>query len=272
MANKMKKSIIYLIISILHVIPCLAQQDSIKFKYITSFEIESNNFITDEYGSIYVINNNELKKYNSEGLFLNSFSTANNYNITSIDVSNPIKIIIFTQENCNVIFLNQTLNIIKTIILYDYNIYSPQLVCNSFRDGFYVYDNTDYSLLFISNNKSEQIKIDFFDNNFEPTYIQEYKNKLYLNYQDTGIIVLDNYFFEENFIPIKKNKKFQIKEQKISFFDVENSKLIIYNLKIKKNYNINLPIQNANYARIEQDLIFILKKKQIFVYQFWKIR
>ncbi len=268
----MKKNLIYLIINILYIATCLAQQDSVQFKFIRSFAIEANNLKTDEQGNIYVINNNELKKYNSQGLFLNSFSTKNNYNITSIDVSNPIKIILFIKENNNIIFLNQTLNITNTIFLYNYDIYSPQLVCNSMRGGFYVYDNMEYSLFYISNNKNEQIKIDFFNNKFELNYIQENNDKLYLNYPDTGIIVLDNFFFEEDFIPIKKIKNIEIKEQNILFFDIINLKLTIYNLNKKNIYNLNLPIQNANDAKIEQNLIFILKKNQIFIYQFWKLR
>ena len=268
----MKKNLIYLIINILYVSTCLAQQDSVQFKFIRSFAIEANNLQTDEQGNIYVINNNELKKYNSEGLFLNSFSTKNNYNITSINVSNPIKILLFIKETNKIIFLNKTLNIINTMFLYNYDIYSPQFVCSSVRNGFYVYDNSEYSLFFISNNKNEQIKIDFFNNKFELNYIQENNNKLYLNYPDTGIIVLDNLFFEEDFIPLKKTKNVQIKEKNISYLNTTNSEITFYNYKKKYIYNLNLPIKNVNDAKIEQNLIFILNKNQIFIYQFWKIR
>ncbi len=268
--NNMKKILIYLIITILSATFVFAQQDSLSFKLITRFIIDANNFKTDKQGNIYVINNNELKKYNNEGAFLNSFSTENNYKITSIDISNPLKIMLFIETSNNIIFLNQTLNKINNIFLYNHDIYSPQLVCNSLRGGFYIYDNTEYNVFYISNNEKNQIKIDFFNNNFQPNFIQEDNNKLYLNYPDTGIVVLNNFFFEENFIPIKEIRNAQIKENNISFFDKKTSQIVIYNSKKKNVYKLKLPIKESDDARIEQDLLFILKKKQIFIYQFWK--
>ncbi len=246
----------------------VCQQDNQMFLFENDFFIDANNFKTDKHANIYAINNNELKKYNSKGVLLNSFSTSNKILITDIDVSNPLKIMLFLQNSNSIIFLDNSLNIINSIILDDYEIYSPSIVCNSVSGGFYVYDNIETELFYISNKmKKNSTRGDYFNGNFEPNFLKEYNNKLYISYPDTGIVVLNNFLFQENFIPIKISQNAQLKNNNISFYYKPANEFIIYNQKENSNLKLDIPILEADNVTVEQNFMFILKNKQLYIYK-----
>src|SRR6267142_1538777 len=81
-------------------------------------------FNVDNLGNIYVLNkDNRLKKLSSQGDSLAVFNDVRRYGqIASIDVSNPLKILVYYREFTTIIELDRFLNIINTIDLRKLNI------------------------------------------------------------------------------------------------------------------------------------------------------
>jgi hypothetical protein len=85
-----------------------------EFKIVSSMPLDASKFIgIDAYNNIYSVKDNVLHKKGSEGSFVfNDFQLGN---ITSVDIINPLKIVLFHEDTNTVVFLDNQLNEIERI-------------------------------------------------------------------------------------------------------------------------------------------------------------
>lgn len=168
------------------------------FAFITAFLFSANDtpykiipikgqaISTDIFQNIYVHHQQSLQKIDTNGNVLYSFSDAHLGNIHSIDVSNPLQILVFYKETQSLLILNNTLNPLSTAIRFDHlQLYHVNAVCSSSRSGFWVYDANQTQLL-LFNSKLENIykgtKL-FIDN---ISVMIEYQNAVYVMSENKG--------------------------------------------------------------------------------------
>ena len=238
---------------------------------INILKIDAQNFTTDNFGNIYVINQSELKKYNSDGKLTHTYSNNNNGIISSIDVSNPVRILFFYQEYYSLIFLDNTLSPISDFQYFDINIYEPVLVCSSVQNGFWIFENTNNQLIHFTENykKNNSIRINLFEKSFEPNFILERNNQIYINYPDTGIVVYSNLCNFQKIIQIKNLINFQITEENLLYFDTLKQAITVYNFKQENLFDIDIPRkEKKTNARIEQDRLYFLIGNLLYIYRF----
>ena len=238
---------------------------------INIIEIDAQNFTTDNFGNIYVINQNELKKYNSDGKLIHTYSNNNNGNITSIDVTNSFRILLFYRDYYSFIFLDNTLSPISDYQYFDFNIYEPQLICSSVQNGFWIYENIEKKLIHFTEKffKNNSTRINLFKKSFQPNFLLERNNQIYINYPDTGIVVYSNLCDFQKIIPIKKQSNFQITENNLLYFDTLKQFITVYNFERESFSNIDIPrIEKKTNARIEQDKLYFLIGNLLYLYKF----
>ncbi|PKA83347.1 hypothetical protein ATE92_1499 [Ulvibacter sp. MAR_2010_11] len=81
---------------------------------VTAIPLDADSFIgTDSYKNLYFIKDKVLKKQGEEGVF--SFNDYQLGNITSVDIINPLKIVVFYQSVNTVVLLDNKLNEIERI-------------------------------------------------------------------------------------------------------------------------------------------------------------
>lgn len=245
-------------------------QNYLNLEFIRKIPFKSEKIYVDDLQNIYELGENAIKKYDKNGKQKASFSSPLSEEITSLDVSNFLKLMIFFDAENKITFLDQNLNEINTFYLDEYNIFSAKLVCNSVKNGFYAYDNFEKSVIFIPNSQNENLektKINFIAKNFEPNFILENNQKIFLNYPDTGIFVLNQYLFKENFIPIKNCENFEINGDKITYFEPKKSVLKVYDLKKNEINEINLPQENSENAFFKKNYLYLKKEAHLYIYE-----
>src|ERR1700759_3033364 len=105
-------------------------------------------FDIDNLGNIYVINgDNQLKKLGPKGDSLAVFNDVRRYGkIASIDVTNPLKILVYYRDFTTIIELDRFLNIINTIDLRTQNILQAKAVGLAYDNNVWVFDELDAKL------------------------------------------------------------------------------------------------------------------------------
>ncbi|NOU60536.1 hypothetical protein [Marinifilum caeruleilacunae] len=186
------------------------------FSISESKDIVINNdfFELDHMGNLYVVDQSELIKYNSDGKLLYRFSDVSLGDISSIDVSDPLRILLFYKDFNQLIYLNNKLSKIGSAIdLYDFSDNETEQVCSSQKGGFWILNGIDKQAFYISNNGKllgESILLGSFFEESEIVKITESNGDLFLLYDNKGILQLDQNGQFVRKLTIKDIQDFQI--------------------------------------------------------------
>lgn len=185
-----------------------ANDSVLNCKLIDSVLGNFTDFTVDNLGNIYVVTaTNQIKKINKN---LDSVAVFNNKkklgNVSLIDASNPLKILIFYKDFSTIIVLDRFLNVQQTIDLRKQNIFQVKTIALSYDNNIWLFDELDASIKKID----EQGKIVFSSSNFRmlfdeyenPTNMFDSKGLLYLYNSKTGWLIFDYYGALKNKIEI----------------------------------------------------------------------
>lgn len=222
----------------------------------------------DHLGHIYSIDGNELKKYTAEGKIITNYTDALLGEITSVDVSNPLRLLLFYKESNLILYLDQNLSpIADPIDLYAFSDNETHLCCHTTTGGFWIYNPEDNQTFNISKqgeirNKSLLLG-SYFKNNL-PSKMIEYHEALYFLIPSQGILIL--------------NKFGQFKQQVLLYgitnFCFNNQTLFYQKGKTWFKYNPLLQTDSLIFeqkgtndcqSKIRADQIYIFCKDQISI-------
>jgi hypothetical protein len=139
--------IILTLLSMLALGPVRAQ-DAGDLKFIRSVPGEFSAFTADVLGNLYTVSNeNQLKKTGPGGDSMGVFNDVRRYGkLSSIDVTNPLKAILFYRDYRTVVVLDRFLNPVNTIDLRKQNIFQVRAVCASYDNNIWVFDEQESKL------------------------------------------------------------------------------------------------------------------------------
>ena len=192
--------LIFLGLIFLCAVSASAQFDtSVNLKQQTFIEGSYKNFYVDNLNNIYLINgDNQLKKFNDKGDSIAVSNALRKYgDITFVDVSNPLKIIVFYKDYSTIIVLDRFLSNQNTIDLRRYGIFQAQAVAQSYDNNYWVFDAVENKLKKIDDNGNILLQTpDFrtiFDEAFLPEKIIDNDGFVYLYDKKTGWLIFDYY-------------------------------------------------------------------------------
>ncbi|MFT5600457.1 MAG: hypothetical protein ACI9N1_000692 [Flavobacteriales bacterium] len=195
--NLQKKFLIYLPLLIL--INCTVRKSPSEAAY--DEEEQCGTVVFDNQGNQFNINNNEIHKMSKAGDTLFVYSSNLYGNIAKLDVSNPMRPLIYYAESQKVIVTDNTLSKqqLQIINLDEIDLYQTITIANSsFDNGIWIYDQSNFQLIKINTilkktletgNLSQILSKD----NFSPIKMQEANGLLYLECKNNGILVFDMY-------------------------------------------------------------------------------
>lgn len=228
--------------------------------------VEGNYFTTDNLGNCFLVDKDEITKYDGKGAVFNKFSIKAFGNIESIDATNPMKLLVFYKDFSKLIYLDNTLSLNgNPIDLEDYNLTQSKLICVSHNDGIWAYDQQKFELirldqnLNVSQNTSNLNQLLGLELN--PNFICEYNNSVYLNNPSTGILVFDIFGTYIKTIPILNLTKFQVSNEAIYY--MSDNKAISYNLKTTEISEIKLLETKYREVRVLKGMIFARNEELI---------
>jgi len=111
-------------------------------------------FNADNLGNIYLVdNNNQLKKLNNRGDSVGVFNEVRKYGkLFYIDVTNPLKLLLYYQNFSTIVVLDRFLMIRNVINLRSQNIFNVKAIANAYDNNIWVFDEGDAKLKKIGEN------------------------------------------------------------------------------------------------------------------------
>jgi hypothetical protein len=249
-----------------------AQEDS-AFKYIKTIKGSFTGFSVDNLDNLYLINeSNQLKKINSNGDSAGVFNDVRRYGkLYSVDVTNPLKILLYYKNFSTIVALDRFLNNRNSIDLRKQNMFKVKAIAISYDNNLWVVDEQEFKL----KKMDEQGKVIFetidwrqlFDTLPSPECIFDREGYVYLYDSKRGFYVFDYY------------GAFKIRLNFTGWSNTEVSGNTVYGFADKKLYSYRqsslslkeyvLPAFFGKYSSIKtiNGKVYLLKKEGIDVYQ-----
>ena len=231
-------------------------------------------FDVDNLGNIYVVNNQQqLVKYNKD---LDSVQVYNNVQLfgqlTSIDVSNPLKLILFYKDFSTIVVLDRFLAERSVIDLKKIGIYNASAIAVSYDNMIWLYDEMANTIKKINDNGEVALAYnDFrtlFDNAPYPSKIMDNNGLNYIYDSQIGLLVMDYYGAYKTTYPITKAKSINLINGNIVY--IKNNSLNILQPKALKDISQPLPkeIANAKKIKIDNNTIWYTTDLGLFAYNY----
>ena len=217
------------------------------------------NFITlDPYGNIYAVKETQLSKYSLQGKLLFSYSNQKLGVISSIDVFNPMKIMLFYQDAGTLLFLNEQLAPIQDpISLFDANYFTISLASYSAANQIHLYDNANKYLITLDFNMREISRTPLNFPCFNPIQMMELEEKsLAFHDPETGIYLFDTFGTFNKLIPILTPATVTVTPELIYY--THNNEVNIYNYKMLSHDTLPLPISEGIQTLLFRNKMILL--------------
>lgn len=248
-----------------------SQQLAASYKLLYKIPFQGGSFTTDNLQNLYLFHGNSIHKYNSQGQLQYNYSDKSYGAITSMDVNDPLKILVFYRDFPEIVLLDNTLS-------QNGNPFSPSdvgyplstLACTSHDNGIWLYDAQNFQLIRLdvtlnitqkTGNLPQAIGIP----QLNPDYLMEYNNYVYLNDSAQGILVFDSYGTYYKTIPITGLNTFQVRGDDL-YYTSKNC-LHIFHLKTITEDVIKPPDTLATEVRVEKNMLFERYKDTVRVYE-----
>jgi hypothetical protein len=162
----------------------------------------------DRLGNIYYIDSKSvLNKFEPKIKRYTKYADLKSGKISSIDVSNPLRIVVFYEDQATVKFLDINLTEIGSyVIRSNYSDGWISLVASSNNNGLWMYDNINRKIIKLGEQLNTQFSTGdlylIFSKKISPSYLLENADELYLIDTSNGIFVFDLFGGYKKSLPI----------------------------------------------------------------------
>ncbi len=212
-------------IVLLHIfLLCLVQattaQDS-SFVLVRTYEGDIATAAMDHFDNLYIVSGKgQVKKFTASGDSGGVYNQVRNFGkLSTIDVSNPLKILLFYRDFSSIVVLDRFLTPITTIDLRKYSILQPGAIGLSYDNNIWVYDEYDNKLKKINEQGNLLMETsDFrsvFNQTVSPQKIMDDNGLVYLADTTNGVFVFDSYGTFQKKIPVMNWKSIAVNKTNI---------------------------------------------------------
>lgn len=227
------------------------------------------NVAADNLGNLYIISpEGQIKKLNSKGDSVGLFNNVRQLGaIESIDVTNPLKVLVFYKNFSIILVLDRFMNVKATIDLRRQNILQASTIALSFDNLIWVYDEVESKVKKMDENgnisfESTDLRM-VFDTIKPIEKIIDNDGKLYLYNQTQGLLQFDYYggfkkkfsFLHYSEIFVNNNVCYLFKD---SVIEVSNLQLLT---SLSKKYPL---IHQSSKTFLQGNKIYFIKSKELF--------
>ena len=174
------------------------RQDSV-FLFKKSYAGEFSDFTVDNLGNLYVVTlTGQLKKMGPEGDSLAVFNNVRQFGkLSLIDVSNPLKVLLYYRDFGTVVVLDRFLNTRATIDLRKLNLFQVKAIGLSYDNNIWVFDELESMLKRVGEDgrilyQSADMRM-LVDSTPSPQFIADQDRQVYLYDSLKGVYQFDYY-------------------------------------------------------------------------------
>jgi hypothetical protein len=267
----MKKRLYIYLVSMVLSCTGWSQADS-SFKLIKVIHGDIVDFTVDNLDNIYILNSrNSVYKYDANGDSVAVYNDVKKFgNATLIDVSNPLKVLLYYKDFSTVVMLDRFLNIRNSIDLRKQNIFRAKTIGQSYDNKIWVYDEMENKLKKIDEDgKLLQETPDFrllLGQAPSPVKIFDENKYVYLYDSLQGVYVFDYYGTLKNNIMISHWNNFKVVGKYI--FGSRADTLYRYEISTFQYDEWKLPeaLRNSHSFNFSSTRLYSLGKDGISVY------
>ena len=222
----------------------------------------------DPYGNIYAVKESQLYKFSPQGKPLFHYSDNTLGVISSIDVFNPMKIMLFYQNSGTLVFLNEQLTPIREpVSLFDANYFTISLASYSAANQIHLYDNVNRYLLTLDFFMREISRTPINFPSFNPIKMIELEEKtLAMHDTEQGVFLFDIFSTFNKLIPLITPRSVTVTPELIYF--ANDNEITIYNYKTMSIETQQLPISNVIQTQFYRNkMILLLQNGTIWIYE-----
>lgn len=234
-----------------------AQTDTVlNLKLLKTIEGDIANFETDHLNNIYLISKQgQIKKLNANTDSVGQYNNIRQFGqLYSVDVSNPLKLVLFYKDFATIVLTDRFLNVLSTINLRKLNIVQCSAVALSYDNMVWVFDNLDNKIKKVDDAgtvvfESTDLRM-VLNNNAAPTTIIDSNGLLYLYNATTGLQVFDYYGALKNQFGITNIQNLSINNSICT--GTKNDSLFTYNLKMFTGWQFVLPASVSKSYKLQK--------------------
>jgi hypothetical protein len=251
---------------------CAAAAQDSTFRQVRTIKGDVVDAAVDHLDNIYLISSTgQIKKVNAAGDSLAVYNQQKNYGQPhAIDVSNPLKILLFYKDFSTVVVLDRFLSVRATLDLKRFNILQPGAVGLSYDNNIWVFDEYDNKLKKIDEQGvSLQENTDLrnvFAEGLAPQKIINRNGLVYLADTAQGIFVFDNYGAFKKKLPLNRWQSFEVFRDDV--VTIGSGSIYFYNPSnfIQRQYRLP-SFQPYFHSVIGNGRLMILSKEGMDVYE-----
>lgn len=193
-----------------------AAQTDTSFQLIRVMQGDFTAFTVDNLDNIYVLSSrNQVRKYNSNGDSVAVYNDIRKFGQASlIDVSNPLKVLLYYKDFATVVMLDRFLNAVNTVDLRKQGILQAGAVGQSYDNKIWIYDEFEAKLKKADEDgKLLQETADFrllLSQTLSPVKIADENKYVYLYDSLKGVYVFDYFGALKNVIMIRNWENFKV--------------------------------------------------------------
>lgn len=260
---------LFIMLIALAVLPGRTQQPE-WLQLVKVFDIETGQFSPDHLGNIYYKTNQGLAKINPSGQDRKHYSNPRFGPITQFDATDPFNIIVFHGGFRHIAWLDRNLAIkegpaLPQVFSGDF----PTKVCHSALGGFWAYFPDQNRLRRFNQNFQQQAEslrfYEIFDGGFDPVFMTEANNRLFISDPLKGIAVFDTF---GNFLFLIERKdidRFQVFENLLIYFS--DKELIAFDFLLQQENLFLLPVNEIKSGMVIGRQIYLQTRGEIRLYE-----
>jgi len=250
-----------------------AQTDT-SFQHVRTVFGDIVAFTVDNLDNIYLLNSdNQIKKINSNGDSVAIFNDVKKFGqATLIDVSNPLKVLLFYKDFATIVTLDRFFNIRNTIDLRKQNILQARAIGQSYDNKVWVYDEFENKLKKIDEDGKLLLETpDFrqiFGQALMPQKIFDEDQYVYLYDSAQAVFVFDYYGALKNKIMIKDWNNFKVVGKYI--FGSMGKQLFRYDIRSLRLDEWRMPseLMDSKSFNFSGSRLYALRKDRLEIYSF----
>ena len=249
----------------------IAQVDSV-FQFEREWGNQVVDFSVDALGNLYILSkNDQLKKLDAKGDSVAVFNAVKRYGqLYSIDVTNPLKILLYYKDYGTVLTLDRFLSVRNTLDLRRENIFQAKAVGLAYDNNIWVFDEQDGKLKRIGEDgklimQTNDLRL-VFDTLPSPEFITDQDGLVYLYDISRGVYLFDYYGALKTRIPFTGWRDFMVLAKTI--YGRKEDEMLKYQPGSLDLKEIKIPamFQSASRIRVTQQKLYVLDKGVLRVY------
>lgn len=239
------------------------------FSWVSTWPIKAHGIEIDKLGNIYTFYDEKVDKLGSDGKPIKTDSFKKYGAIHSMDVSNPLKIMVYFEELLQIVFLDNELGVRGSPVELDFLGY-PQTVaaCLSYDNGIWLFDKSTFQLTRLDENLRETNStsnlMQVIGSDINPLKLFESNRRLYLTDPDEGVFIFDFYGTFSRKIPVKGILSIDFFGRNVYFQTAEQ--LFVYDEEYGEMTAFELPIKNSTYLAVHKNKIYLLSQNDLHIF------